>query len=156
MFSFTGNAPASLLARLADWWRNLRQEHADLDRLGCGGAPSARAGGNGIEEIARDVGLSASELCDLARKGRGASDLLRGRLSALHINPKRLSRAQPAVMRDLEKVCSLCGSKHRCAHDLANGPADPRWRKYCPNAQTIDALEDAREDHNLASMTMDW
>jgi hypothetical protein len=140
MFSFTGNAPASLLARLADWWRTLRQEHADLERL---------RGGNGIEEVARDVGLSVSELCDVARKGRGASDLLRRRLSALGINPKRLTRAQPAVIRDLEKVCSLCGSKHRCAHDLANEPADPRWRKYCPNAQTIDALEDAREDHIL-------
>jgi hypothetical protein len=141
MFSFTGNAPASLLARLADWWRTLRQEHADLERL--------RAGGNGIEAVARDVGLSVSELCDVARKGRGASDLLRRRLSALGINAKRLTRAQPAVIRDLEKVCSLCGSKHRCAHDLANEPADPRWRKYCPNAQTIDALEDAREDHIL-------
>lgn len=101
------------------------------------------------KRLRANVGLSASELCDVARKGRDASDLLRGRLSALHINPKRLSRAQPAVMRDLEKVCSLCGSKHCCAHELANGPVAPRWREYCPNARTIDVLEDAREDHIL-------
>jgi hypothetical protein len=141
MALFAGNGPGSVVARLADWWRNLRRERADLERL--------RSGGNDIEEVARDVGLSVSELCNVARKGRGASDLLRRRLSALRINPKRLSRAQPAVMRDLEKVCSLCGSKHRCERDLAHGPVDPRWRDYCPNAQTIDALEDAREDHIL-------
>jgi hypothetical protein len=43
-------------------------------------------------------------------------------------------------MRDLQRVCTVCGSKRRCAHELAKNPSDPAWQKYCPNATTLAAL----------------
>jgi hypothetical protein len=49
-------------------------------------------------------------------------------------------RADPLIMRDLERVCTLCGSKRRCERDLAAHPDDEVWRTYCPNAPTLEAL----------------
>jgi hypothetical protein len=49
--------------------------------------------------------------------------------------------ADPMVVRDLERVCTVCGSKRRCDRDLAHHPDDPVWRTYCPNVQTLEALE---------------
>jgi hypothetical protein len=38
----------------------------------------------------------------------------------------------------------LCGSKTRCAHDLARDPGSTSWRTYCPNEPTIRALGPTR------------
>jgi hypothetical protein len=139
MFAITGNAPASLLARLADWWRNLRQEHADLDRL--------RAGGNGIEEIARErraIGFRALRRCPQGpRRQRFAA---RSALRASHQSEETLACAaggdagsgegllavrQQALLR--ARTCERSGrsalarilsqrADDRCARGCARGP----------------------------------
>ena len=129
----------SLMARVAGWWRGQRQRRAAMDELeGCG---------REIDDIARDVGLSAADLRRLAASPSGGADLLRERMAGRRIDPKIVARAEPDVMRDLERVCALCGSKRRCERDLALDLHDRRWRAYCPNMQTLDALaEEAAED----------
>jgi hypothetical protein len=49
-------------------------------------------------------------------------------------------------MRDLQRVCTVCGSKRRCEHELTNNPSYPAWQKYCLNATTLLALEAERAD----------
>jgi len=103
--------------------------------------------GREVDGIARDVGVSAADLRRLAASTPGGADLLRQRMAGRRLDPETVARAEPDVMRDLQRVCALCGSKRECERDLAVDLHDPRWRAYCPNVQTLDALaEEAAED----------
>jgi hypothetical protein len=114
---------------------------ADLDR--CGPAE--------VERIARDVGVSGADLAILAGKWPDAGDLLYWRMNEIKFDPKEVTQVHPQVMRDLQRVCTVCGSKRRCVHDLAKNPSDPAWQKYCPNATTLSALAAERASKAKAS-----
>ncbi len=93
-----------------------------------------------VSQIAKDLGLSTSELRNLAAKGPGAGDLVEKMLLALRVDPQAFASAQPAVMRDLKRLCMVCGQKSRCAHELKDGTAERHFHEFCPNAFTLDAL----------------
>jgi hypothetical protein len=93
-----------------------------------------------MERIARDVGVGGGDLSVLAGKWPDAADLLYWRMNEIKLDRMEITHADPQVMRDLQRVCTVCGSKRRCEHALANKPSDPAWRKYCPNATTLLAL----------------
>jgi hypothetical protein len=93
-----------------------------------------------VEHIARDVGVSGADLSILAGKWPDAADLLYSRMYEINLDRKEITQADPEVMRDLQRVCTVCGSKRRCEHELAKNPSDPAWQKYCPNATTLLAL----------------
>ncbi len=93
-----------------------------------------------VERMARDVGVSASELRRLASLGPDSADLLLRRMKALDLDPNEVSRATPEAFRDLQRTCSMCESHRRCARDLARDSAVPVWKDYCPNAATLVAL----------------
>jgi hypothetical protein len=123
----------NVVAPLADWWRRHAQTQAslaDLDSLG----PSEMA------RMAQDVGIPASDLRVLAQHCSDAADLLERRLGAFGMKASELVRTAPAELRDMERLCTLCRSKGRCARDLAADPSDPVWRQYCPNEETIVSL----------------
>jgi len=44
------------------------------------------------------------------------------------------------VLRDMERVCSLCTHKRQCDRDLVAGTAAAHYEEYCGNAGTIDGL----------------
>lgn len=114
------------------WWRNWRAARAAVGELdGCGSE---------LTRIARDVGVAPSELYTIAAKRPGAADQLKLRLEALHFDAATIQRDEPLIMRDLERVCTTCGSKRRCVRDWTRFPDDAAWRGYCPNATTLDAL----------------
>jgi Family of unknown function (DUF6455) len=119
--------------RLAHWWRSWngsRRAMADLNA--CGSAE--------MERIARDVGVSGTDLSILAGKWPDAADLLYRRMNEIKLDRMEITQADPQVIRDLQRVCTVCGSKRRCEHALAKNPSDPAWQKYCPNATTLSAL----------------
>jgi len=121
----------SLERRFTQWWRNwnrTRRTMVDLDR--CGPAEAAR--------IARDLNVSHGELRVLA--SRWPDDLLSQRLGQLNLNAAEIVHTEPQVLRDLQRVCTLCGSKRKCDHDLTDRPFDSGWAEYCPNATTLGAL----------------
>jgi hypothetical protein len=92
--------------------------------------------------IARDLGLDANQLRSLAAKGPGAADTLQKMLVALSVDPKVLAESDPALMRDLQRLCIMCGQKGRCQHELARGTAAENFHEFCPNAYNLDALLD--------------
>ncbi len=94
-----------------------------------------------IERIARDVRMTPAELRVLAKQGPGAADLLLERMAALDLDPAEVAQIGPETFRDLQRVCSLCESKRRCVRDLAHDAAAAQWQDYCPNAQTLMALD---------------
>jgi uncharacterized protein YjiS (DUF1127 family) len=133
MTSWTANQWTAMSTGFAAWWRNMRAARASLGELdGCG---------KDLAGIARDVGITPSELRNIAAKGPDAADQLDMRLEGLHLTPDALRRDEPLIMRDLERVCTQCGSKRRCVRDFVRYPDDTAWREYCPNATTLDALE---------------
>jgi hypothetical protein len=67
-------------------------------------------------------------------------------LKALGIDEQALARAEPLVLRDMERVCTLCQDEAQCDRDLAAGASAEHYRGYCLNASMIDILgQDARK-----------
>jgi hypothetical protein len=93
-----------------------------------------------VMQIAKDLGVSVSELRMLTTKGPGAADLIEKMLIALRVDPHVLASTNPAVLRDLRRLCVVCSQKGRCEHELAKGTASEHFREFCPNAFTLDAL----------------
>ena len=123
----------NVVAPLAEWWRRhatVRENLSDLEAFG----PAEMA------RMAQDIGISASDLRELARHSSDAADLLERRLEALGMNASDLAKTASAELRDMERLCTLCQSKGRCARDLGADPSDPVWRQYCPNEETLVSL----------------
>ena len=114
---------------------------ADLDN--CGSAE--------MERIARDVGVSGTDLSILAGKWPDAAELLYWRMNEIKLDRMEITQADAEVMRDLQRVCTVCGSKRRCEHELAKNPSDRAWEKYCPNVTTLSALAAERAARAKAS-----
>ena len=116
------------------WWRNWRQCRAAVREVdGLGGPELAR--------VAQDVGLNVPQLRTLAGKWPDAAELLSQRLAALRLDERTIVETDPGVLRDLQRVCTMCPDQQRCGRDIEANPSDPEWRKYCPNAETLDAVE---------------
>lgn len=93
-----------------------------------------------VERIAKDVGVSASELRTLATFGPEAADLLLRRMTALDLDRNEITRIEPQTFQDMQRVCIMCEHHRRCAGDFARDPAGDAWKEYCPNAATLIAL----------------
>src|SRR5262245_37135713 len=123
----------NVVVPLADWWRRhayIRRNLSSLDAF----APAE------MERLAQDVGMTSADLRSLATRCSDAAGLLERRLSALGLNSAQLHRDRPAELRDMERLCTLCASKGRCARDLSADPGNPVWRNYCPNEQSLAEL----------------
>jgi hypothetical protein len=118
----------SLCGQFGRWFREWSRRRTRLAELeSCGRAEMGR--------MARDLGMTRGELSVLAGKWPDSADLLSRRLEQVN-----LARVEPQVLRDLERVCTLCGSKRKCEYDLTIHPSNRAWTEYCPNAPTIGAL----------------
>jgi hypothetical protein len=118
---------------VSQWWRDWTRRRASALELKC-------CGEDEVERLAKDVGLSASELRRLANLGPDSADLLLRRMAALDLDRNEVSRTEPRTFQDLQRVCTMCNSHRRCRRDLARDSADPAWQDYCPNATTLMAL----------------
>lgn len=93
-----------------------------------------------IERMARDIRMSASEFRAAASRGPKSADLLMRRIAALDLDPNEVGGIEPAAFRDLQRVCTLCNSRRRCARDVARNAPTSAWDRYCPNSDTLAAL----------------
>ncbi len=118
---------------IAGWVNKYRQKIGVQDEFG-------HCSPEQIMQIAKDLGVPVGELRALAAKGPGAADLLEKLLLKLYVDPAQLAKTSPGVMRDLQRLCVVCGQKERCQHELKEGTAAEHYREYCPNAFTLDAL----------------
>jgi Family of unknown function (DUF6455) len=128
----------SVLNSLAQWAMKYCQARGICNDL-------ANCGRDEIANIARDLRLDPNELVTLATKGPDAADLLRQMLTALNVDPNRLEHDDPVTMRDLQRLCTTCHEKRQCRFDLANGIIADNFRDYCPNAFTLEALLQEKE-----------
>jgi hypothetical protein len=125
-----------MLDALARWWR--RRTPAKFDALQLDSLPPDQ-----VERIARDLSMSTSELRLLVSRGSDNTELLRKRMASLQLDPDDLARSEPATLHDLQRLCTTCSDRGRCARDLAHHSADPSWQgwfDYCPNVATLNML----------------
>ena len=128
--------PPNLFVRL---WR--RWMAAQANQL----LEAARLGSDKVEYLTNDREMSNADLCRVA--GRHVDDnLLRRRMLSLELDPYELALSEPALLRHLQKCCSLCESREDCASDLARASTDRAWqgrddwRDYCENALVLEML----------------
>jgi hypothetical protein len=117
-----------LAARLVRWWHAPHNSGAVL-----GDAPA--------DAIAHDIGLSTDQLANLIRHGHGDRRLMPTMVAQNGIDLAQIAKTEPALVRDMERVCALCGDIRACKRDLANGEGAQHYHQYCLNAATIDALK---------------
>jgi hypothetical protein len=121
---------------VAQWWRRWIGARADVL------LEVARLGAGKLEYLTRDVGPPAVEIPDVPRYSYDASLLFR-RMTLLQIDRDELAREDPLLLRELQGICTLCGSKEECVQDLTREieTGEPQdWQDYCPNAATLNAL----------------
>jgi hypothetical protein len=119
-----------LIGVFADWLKH-RQEVSEMCQF-----DAAEFG-----RIAHDLGVTSSDLDELVRQGPHKLEELPHLLKSVGIDEQSIARAQPLVLRDMERVCALCRHKKECDHDIADGSLADHYETYCGNAVTIDALE---------------
>lgn len=128
---------AAPVTALADWWRRQRDIRRNRDSLD-------RCGADEVAHMASDLHLTTGELRAALRHTPDDARLLRRRMAVLDLDPERLARRVPGVMRDLERLCALCPTKKRCVKELARDPDNPAWREHCLNELTLSALRSGR------------
>jgi hypothetical protein len=119
-------AVETLLTRVRDWWRR----HNELSRLD----------DKELGRVAAELGMSTNALEDLVARGPEAADNLYERMRALGLSKSDVDAAAQDVMRDLQRTCACCNEKGTCEKDLAQRPDDPVWKRYCPNAYTLESF----------------
>ncbi|MBR0990819.1 hypothetical protein JQ580_08845 [Bradyrhizobium japonicum] len=121
-----------LIDSFASWLKHRRElnEIRQLDRAD-------------FDRIANDLRIAPDDLEELVRHGKHSADELPMMLQQLGINAEGLGRAQPLLLRDMERVCSLCAHKAECDRDLADGTAAENYHAYCGNASTLESLDRA-------------
>ena len=100
------------LKAIADWISNYRHAIGSFHELGM-------CGPDEVMRMAKDIGVTPSQLHELVSKGPGAADLLKRMLVALRVDPKVLADIDPLVMRELQWLCITCDNKKRCERELA-------------------------------------
>jgi hypothetical protein len=123
---------------IADWVSNYR--HA----IGCFHNELGTCGPDEVMRMAKEIGVTPSQLHELVSKGPGTADLLKSMLVALHVDTKVLADLDPLIMRELQWLCITCSNKKRCKHELAKGTATQHFREFCPNAVSLDELLDQK------------
>lgn len=104
-----------------------------------------------INRIARDFGVSVSDLLTLAKSDGHVQELLTQRLAEMGLSEKLLQDRHPKEFGDLNRVCASCVSTKRCTNDFLqhkSGHSD-----YCPNTDTLEALRaigDANAEPSIA------
>ena len=113
-------------------WLKQRRQLKELMQL--------EAGPGELERIARELGVTSADLRMLVRQGSLGAGELPKMLEALGIDEAAIRRAQPTLLRDMERVCAFCNHKRQCDQELAVGTASSNYVEYCGNADAIDEL----------------
>jgi len=130
----TQREPYSFVTKIIDLFGDWLKQRRELSEL-----VGLTADPGELERVARDLNVTPADLERLVRQRSQGANELSYTLTALGIDEAALLRAQPALLRDMERVCSFCTYKRRCHEELAAGTAATNYAEYCANADAIDA-----------------
>ena len=127
----------AVLKPIADWVTSYRNAIGFQNEFGA-------CGPDEVMRMAKDIGVTPSQLQELIRRGPDSANLLKRMLVALHVDPKIIADMDPLVMREMKWLCITCSNKEQCEHELAKGTATKHFHEFCPNAVSIDELLDQK------------
>ena len=133
----------AVLTAMADWVSKYRYA------IGCFHNESGICGPDEVMRMAKEIGVTPSQLHELVTEGPSTASLLKTMLVALRVDPKILADLDPLIWRELQWLCITCSNKKRCEHELAKGTATEHFREFCPNAVSLDALSDQKGQPSL-------
>ena len=133
--TITQREPYPLVTKMIDLFGDWLKQRRELTEL-----MEYTADPGELERVARELNVTPVDLEMLVRQGSQGANELPEMLKALDIDEAALWRAQPALLRDMERVCSFCTHKRQCHQELAGGTAATNYVEYCENAYTIDML----------------
>jgi len=96
--------------------------------------------GKQLRHMAADLQVTESDLLKLASHGPDNTALMEGMMRARRLDPVQIHDSFLTLLRDIERVCTLCRQTKRCQRELKAGTASANCHEYCPNAGTFDAL----------------
>ena len=131
----TERKPYAFATKVLDLFGDWLKQRRELNELMEFAADPGELG-----RVARELNVTPADLEMLVRQGSHGANELPYTLTALGIDEAALWRAEPALLRDMERVCSLCTHKRRCHQELAAGTAATNYVEYCENSDTIDVL----------------
>src|SRR5262252_5503899 len=114
----TEREPYTFITRVIDLFGDWLKQRRELNEL-----MEYPADPGELERVARDLNVTPADLQMLVRQGSQGANELSYTLTALGIDETALFRAEPALLRDMERVCSFCTHKRRCHQELAAGTA---------------------------------
>jgi hypothetical protein len=135
----------SAVQATADFFGRLMRRYRAMQEL-------RNIGENQAAMIARDLGVSQTELRSLATRDPEFPKLLKKMLWTLWIDERVLQEANPTLLRDMQKVCAFCQNTRRCRRELDAESASEHFHDYCPNAPNLYSaanyrrLPDRRDD----------
>ena len=97
-----------------------------------------------VAAMAKDIGITAGQLRELASKRGDAAAALRNLLVTLDVDPKQFDKIDPRIARDMQWLCVNCSSKAQCSFDLSIGIAAATFRNFCPNAIALNEIFDLK------------
>ncbi|MGC2073520.1 MAG: hypothetical protein WA694_19795, partial [Pseudolabrys sp.] len=97
---------------IADWVSNYRNAIGLNNEFGM-------CGPDEVMRMAKEIGVTPSQLQELASKGPGNANLLKAMLVALYVDPKVLADMDPLVMRELKWLCITCSNKQQTCRRLS-------------------------------------
>ena len=97
-----------------------------------------------LEQLAHDLGVSANELRELVSSVPDPLQLP-DMLKALGIDEVSLRRAQPTLLRALQRRCAHCAVVARCRYSLDRNIAAQDYEQFCPNAAVLTAFRPMHE-----------
>jgi hypothetical protein len=131
----TEREPHPLVAKVIELFGDWLKQRRELNEL-----TEYAADPGELERVARELNVTPVDLKMLVRRGSKSTNELPYMLTALGNDQTALSRAEPALLRDMERVCSFCAHKRQCREELAGGTAATNYVEYCENSDTIDIL----------------
>lgn len=131
----TQHEPYPFVSKVIDLFADWLKQRRELSEL-----REFAADPGELERVARELKVTPADLERLVRQGAQSANALAYTLTALGIDETALWRAQPALLRDMERVCSFCTHKRRCHEELAAGTAAANYVEYCENAETMDMV----------------
>jgi hypothetical protein len=135
----------AFLKAIADWITSYRKAIGFNDEFGMCGLDE-------VMRMAKEIGVTPSQLQQLVRKGPDSANLVKCMLVALHVDPKIIAAMDSLAMREMQWLCITCNNKKRCEHEFSKGTASEHFREFCPNAVSIDELLD-QKDHLSSQKT---
>lgn len=105
-----------------------RRLRAEFSGLGCD-----------LDRVLADIGLTRDEMETMIKNSPRSRALQQAMLKRLGLE-QRVASLTPDVARSIERRCATCSQQAECGDWVAHAQASDGYPRFCPNAETFEAV----------------